>query len=495
MKKTLTLAAIILALALMPSHAFAREMTEEEYAELLTHIYDGHPRAAAALLDSLGSECAGEPFFLIAQSRLLLESVPEDDLDKSQAKEMSQPVLATLKQVIDICDERLASNGDELTHRRLRGWAWMVRSQAHAQGRSFYSAGREAGRGKNDLEFYLASHPNDPAANGLLGAFLYFSDAVPAVLQLVSKLMFLPTGDRAQGLEMIRLAETGPSAKQEDFRTLAMTVNLIFEGRWEDGLPQALNLQERHPAYVRLALPLSAMRLFAPGLGTELEARIEATEAICALRPRADVDTTSLWMNRTYRAWIDRLLRGPAVAEPGFAAIIAANPAEPDWIAQFAADQLEELAADRSDNLPDDLISSVWSLPAASLAQTRAELEAQADTSLRAAFFAAECHLRLGNLAAAEKLYRTVEAWRGADHLEPFRLLAASRVGEIKARDGRFRSASRWYGRAVDHHRNVYRVDWMLQGRARHFDELSRASAGLVTPPVLFALPEDIREQ
>jgi len=480
-------ATLILLSTLFPLPAIAaRDLTDPEYAELLNRIYAGRATAAAALLDSLESECAGEPFFLIAQARLNLESVPEDDLDKSRAKELSKPVLATLQQVIDVCDQRLDNGGDELELRRLRGWAWMVRSQAHAQGRSFYSAGREAGRGKNDLEAYLAIHPTDPVANGLLGAFLYFSDAVPAILQFISKLMFLPTGDRDRGLEMIAVAESGQSAKFEDFRTLAMTVNVLFEGRWEEGLPQAIDLHEDHPAYERLALPVSAMRLLAPGLQAEMAVRIDVTEELAASRPSADVDTASLWMSRTYRAWIDRLLLGPAVAEPQFAAIVAAAPVDPDWVAEFAERQLEELAADREDGVPDDLVGAVWTASSSLLTAVVEELASRAETSLRAAFYAAEGRLRMRDVYSAERLYRKVAEWDGPDHLEPFRMVAAARVGEIKARAGRYRAASRWYERAVGHNRDVYRVDWMLQGRGRRFQELDDNDGALKSEPVLF---------
>jgi len=489
-RRTTISALLILLITLFTVSAVsARDLADPEYAELLNRIYDGRPRAAAVLLDSLANECAGEPFFLLARARLLLESVPEDDLDKTITKEQTQPVLTILRQVIDICDQRIEAGGDELELRRLRGWAWMVRSQAHAQGRSFYTAGREAGHGKSDLEFYLAAHPADPVANGLVGAFLYFSDAVPAVFQFLSKLIFLPTGNRARGLEMIELAETGQSAKVEDFRTLGMTVNVLFEGRWEEGLPQAISLQEDHPAYVRMVLPLSAMRLLAPGLEAELAARIDVSEAIATNSAATEIDTTSLWMSRTYRAWIDRLLQGPAVAERGFTAIVAAAPAHPDWVTDFARRQLTELAADRADGVPDSLVASVWTAARDSLRAVTTELTSQADSALRAAFFAAECYLRLGEIDAAEHLYRKVAAWDGPNHLEPFRMVASARVGEIRARAGRYRSASRWYERAVDHHRDVYRVDWMLRGRARRFDEMSRTGETMSAEPVLFATP------
>lgn len=490
MKEARLGALMVLALFLVSAPGvWARDLADAEYAELLARIYGGQPESAAALLDSLELECRGEPFFLIARARLLLEAVPQDNWDKATTKERSRPVLETLQQAIDVCDQRLDAGGDELELRRLRGWAWMVRSQTHAQGRSFYTSGREAGRGKNDLEFYLATHPQDPVANGLLGAFLYFSDAVPDVIQILSKLLFLPTGNRAQGLEMIDEAKTGQSAKAEDFRTLAMTINVVFEGRWEEGLPQAIRLQEDYPSYTRMVLPLAAMRLLAPQLGAEMSQRIEVSESIAMGPSLAEMDTVSLWMSRTYTAWADRLLLGNAAAEDGFAAIVDAAPAEPDWVVEFASEQMEELAADRADGVPANLIAKVWTAPVASLDEVAESLESLADSKLRAAYFAAECRLRLGEIKAAEKLYRKVAAWKGPEHLEPYRLVACTRVGEIKARAGSYRSASRWYQRAVDHHRNVYRVDWMLKGRARRFEELGEKGGALGGEPVLFLGP------
>jgi hypothetical protein len=158
-------------------------------------------------------------------------------------------------------------------------------------------------------------------------------------------------------------------------------------------------------------------------------------------------------------------------------------------VVEFAERQLEELVADRADRVPDELVAAVWTVPVDSLSAIASKLEGLADASLRAAFFAAECRLRMNDTALAERLYRKVATWEGPDHLEPFRLVASARVGEIEARDGNYRSASRWYERAVDHHRDVYRVDWMLRGRARRFDEMSQDGGALSGEPILFSAP------
>ena len=174
-------------------------------------------------------------------------------------------------------------------------------------------------------------------ANGLLGAFLYFTDAVPAILQFISKLMFLPTGDRALGLGMIELAETGQSAKAEDFRTLAMTINVVFEGRWEEGLPQAISLQEDHPAYVRMVLPLSAMRL----AGARAWGRHGHTHRCFRGDRRRQAATrnvdTGLALDEPHLPGLDRSdVAGTRRGRTGFAAIVDEAPTAPDWVAEFA---------------------------------------------------------------------------------------------------------------------------------------------------------------
>ena len=69
---------------------------------------------------------------------------------------------------------------------------------------------------------------------------------------------------------------------------------LVFEGRWEEGLPQAISLQEEYPACARLVLPLSAMSLLAPALSAHLATRIDVSEAIVDGGPIEEIDTASI---------------------------------------------------------------------------------------------------------------------------------------------------------------------------------------------------------
>ncbi|MBD3222987.1 hypothetical protein GF314_17295, partial [bacterium] len=183
--------------------AGVRDLTGDEYQRMLELVMDGRADQADRLLAAVADTCAGQPLYLLARARLNLEAIPVDDDDKTVTRAVAEPTYDLLEQVIAHCDAGLEADGDRLDLRFYRGWAWMVHSQLKAFARSFYSAGRDAGRGKDDLEAYLAVHPADPIANGLLGSYLYFTDAVPRLFQLLSRLLMLPTGDRERGLAMI----------------------------------------------------------------------------------------------------------------------------------------------------------------------------------------------------------------------------------------------------------------------------------------------------
>ncbi|MEJ2722530.1 MAG: hypothetical protein P8181_15540, partial [bacterium] len=179
------------------------DITTEEIAVTMNMLMQARSKEALAYVDSLESEYAGMPLYLLVRARVHLSHVTAVDDDHDYVKELSKPTLDTLHEVIKICTKRIESGDDDPALLLYRGWAWMQKGHLQALARSFYSAGRDAGRGKKDLEKYLDSYPNDPVANGMLGAYLYFADAVPKVFKLLSRLLFLPTGDRSRGLEML----------------------------------------------------------------------------------------------------------------------------------------------------------------------------------------------------------------------------------------------------------------------------------------------------
>jgi hypothetical protein len=508
--------------------AGVRDLTPDEYARMLDLVMDGRLGAAWETLDAVADTCEGRPLYLLARTRLHVETIPVDDDDKTLTKELAEPAYALLDEVIRWCDAGLDQDENQLELRYYRGWAWMVRSQMKAFSRSFYAAGRDAGKGKDDLEAYLAVHPDDGIANGLLGAYLYFTDAVPKLFQFLSKLLFLPTGDRDRGLAMVAQAARADSPARVDYETLSAGVAFFFEGRFEAGLVRNNALQERYPRYPRLAAASAVIAPMDPFRAPEHLGRVD--QVLADLADEQGIDTASLATVQCIQGWSLRFVAGHDRARRALADLADDPPPHPDWAGPFARFQLAQMAAldgrvdearrlaeqvrrdERNtrfaeqaeqilDELPDARAGSVdGAVPDAwveavytgdpdTLAAVVARLDALAASSARAAFHAADARLLAGDRRGAARGFRDLHRRDLAAWELPYRLLAAARLGELAATAGNARSAANWLGRAAEDHQELYRLDWILKGRQRYFEELGEATASPAAPLLFSTAP------
>lgn len=522
MKAIASLMTAALLVVLATSAGAVRDLTDAEYAGLLDQIMDGRREAAEEQLVTLADTCAGQPLYLLARARVALEALPLDDDDKTLTKTLSAPILVDLERVIDWCDDAMDDSDDPL-FRYYRGWAWMTKSQIKAVGRDFYGAGRDAGKGKGDLEAYLDSNPRAPIPNGLIGAYLYFTDAVPKLFQFLSKLLFLPTGDRDMGLEMIALAATGDSPAHVDYEVLDANITFFFEGRLEEGLARFERLLDRYPDYPRLALA-SAMTAPLDPLGAR-DHLAKSSETLDRLGGVAGLDSTSLEALRVMHGLPLRLTVGDQAALDHFAPIVADPPPHPDWAGAFArlqtaqilaldgrfdesrefiwqvlndesGERLHEQARQMMDDLmegtpgPADPVEDAWITRLyAGDPQAGPWFEEPASISLRAAFYAAEALLLSGDQRGAMKGFRDVHDREAMAWEKIYTMLAAARVAEIQAARGHWRGAANWMDRAAEDHQEIYRMKWLLQGRGRYFEELGENPGVWPAPTLLPVAP------
>jgi hypothetical protein len=526
MKAHVTIFTVVFLTILAVSAGAARDLTDAEYARALGLVMDGSRADALAHLDALADTCAGQPLYLLARARVMIEAIPLSDDDKTLTVAMSEPILADLDRVITFCDARLDQE-DDPRFRYYRGWAWMVKSHVKALGRNFYGAGRDAGKGKGDLEAYLEYHPGEPIPNGLIGAYLYFTDAVPKLFQFLSKLLFLPTGDRFRGLDMIALAVATDSPARIDYEVLDANVTFFFEGRLEEGLTKSNQLLERHPNYPRLAMASVVAAPLDPFRAADHIERVN--EVLGRLDGVADLDSTSLEALRVMQGLALRMVVGHQPALDHFRPIAADPPPHPDWAGAFARLQMAQILAsegryeeartftwqvlnDKSgerchdqarllmntfaegltgpgDPVEDAWVTALYSGDPDSLAVLTPRLDALASTSPRAAFYAAECRLLAGDRRGALKGFRAVHAREVPAWDRPYLLLASARVGEIQAARGHWRGAANWLGRAAEEHQGLFRMEWMMQGRQRYFEELDKNADAWPSPTLLSVAP------
>jgi hypothetical protein len=139
--------------------------------------------------------------------------------------------------------------------------------------------------------------------------------------------------------------------------------------------------------------------------------------------------------------------------------------------------------------LDDSMVAAVYSSGPDSLALLAARFEEIADRSVRAAFYAAECRLLAGDNRAATQGFRAAHDMEAPTWDETYRMMAAARVGEMSAVTGNYRTAANWMGRAAESHQDIFRLDWLLQGRQRYFQELDENQKAWPPPTLLAPAP------
>jgi tetratricopeptide (TPR) repeat protein len=92
---------------------------------------------------------------------------------------------------------------------------------------------------KEDREFYPVYY--------LLGSYNYFADALPSYMKFLRVLVFLPGGDRKEGLKQLVLGyEKGGISQGEAGKTLAV-IYTYYEKKFEDGKKMCEDLLTRYP--------------------------------------------------------------------------------------------------------------------------------------------------------------------------------------------------------------------------------------------------------
>jgi hypothetical protein len=137
--------------------------------------------------------------------------------------------------------------------------------------KGMWGAARDAANAKNYSETYVARHPEHSDAYMTLGLYNYYVSLAPSVFKAMSWLLFLPSGNRAEGLKQLeRAASTGhwfaPRAK-----LLLMDIYGTLEHRPADALALARALQQRYPNNDQIGFNLADVYL-APSVEDRAEA-------------------------------------------------------------------------------------------------------------------------------------------------------------------------------------------------------------------------------
>jgi tetratricopeptide (TPR) repeat protein len=487
-----------------------RDLTPGEAAEAMNFVYEVKTGDAIDYLRRLEGACDGQPFYLLVKARVDRELLTIDDEDKDQIEADSGPMHRDLERVIEVCSRRIGEGNEDPTLMLYRGLAWMSKAHLSSFAREFWSAGRDAKRGKSDLEAYLEVEPEDPLALGTMGVFLYFADTIPSLFKYLSKLLLMPTGDREKGLRYMEYAADHPNLMQVEFEAVRANVYLLFEGRFEDGIERTMGLIERFPENPRIVTTLAlALPFDAAGVGRNAELVDVSIDRLKAMPPDYPERYAFTLLEFLY-AYASRFFAPPNVAQTSLRRIADAGPDHPDWVAGYAAFELGRLLAsmgeareaqtafdwvnrnqhagylhddskrlmealrelDRSANVPESTwITEIYFGSDEDRRNAIEGITASASTP-SSDFYLAEATLLAGDFDAALAVYRSVVDSKVDPWNEEFQMLASSRIAEIYGARGDYENASRWLDRAMDHYQKEFLVDWMLEGRRRFYDRL-----------------------
>ena len=322
---------------------------------------------------------------------------------------------------------------------------------------------------------------------------------------------------------MIAQAATGDSPARVDYEVLDANITFFFEGRVEDGLAKSNGLLERYPRYPRLGL---ASAMAAPLDPYRAIAHMErASGVLDGLKGMAGLDSASLETLRVTQGLALRVVAGHRAALDVFLPTATEPPPHPDWAGPFArlqvaqilalngrrdeareftwqvlndedGERFQDLARRMMDDLKEDSSGQRDPVEDAWIAalydgdpQAGPLFEEHAATSLRAAFYAAEALLLSGDQRGALNEFRDVHDREARAWEKIYTMLAAARVAEIQAARGHWRGAANWMERAAEDHQEIYRMQWLLQGRGRYFEELGENPGAWPAPTLMPVAP------
>lgn len=497
------------------------DISDAECRQALDLMFSGWPERAAAYIDSLGDGHHHSPLYLLTRARVYREFLPVDDENKDDVKRMAESIYSDLDVVIDECSRRLDDGEEDPRLLLYRGWAWMFKSHIRTFERSFWTAGRDAKKGKKDLLRYLEDHPEDPIANGIMGAFLYFADTLPAAFKFISKLLFMPTGDREEGLRMMRKSCEKSSLIEIDNRTLLFSVYIAFEGRFEDGMEGFVRLRRRYPNYPAFARPFAITLPFTP------QRRAETLEVIDGIleaddnAPAFQRDTGSFMMLRFSRAYADRFYDPPA-GERQLEALISDAPEHPDWVVAYSNFELARHVAARGDAgrarkllravLKDECgaylhreartmldaldteyapsaVGAVGDIYSAAegpeLEAMITRLDGHQPRTVQSNFYLGDALLMAGDEDGAIAAYQAVLAVDVPVWDEAFQMIACSRLAEIYGARLQYEEAAEYLDAAPRYYHKEFLYDWLYEGRKRFYERLRNGE--YTTMPTLFS--------
>lgn len=499
-----------------PPHV--EQQIDQWYLDAMDSIYRGTPSEADRIADALLELAPSDPRAFLLKARVLRLGVSDQNFERSDIKPQVNPIKELCDQAVAAAESILERDPGSLAGHLYRGWALMFKSQLHALANEYWSAGRRAKAGKEDLEFVLERDPDNPDALLIYGTFLYFADILPGVVKVARVIVGLPGGDVDRGVQSMQAAAVRRGYGRLDARPLLGVVFFGFEGRLEDGIVQFEKVLEDYPHNPRILEPLAVINLFFPErLGREL---IRTEKGVRAHASGPEAWERKVAQRLRFYLAMQQMLAGQIENARGNLEILHLEAmAEPDWldfevrwtlanVALLLGDHatavqlVEELPSkdrgrrrlryvlDDDSAAPPEEVEALRQIQPALRDLYAGNTEAAArDLRMHGAldtpfmhFYRGELEMLRGNHAQALEHYERANHVRTRrDRWAWYRYFALARAAEIHGAAGDNRKAAKTLDEATDKHLHKDLIRHVTEARQRYYENDRPGNGGAKT--------------
>jgi len=239
----------------------------------------------------------------------------------------------TLDAFINDADKRVGKNGKDTEALFYLAQGHFMRAEFRfTYNKGMWGAARDGANAKDYIERYIKLRPDDADAYLVLGMYNYYVDIAPSFVKFLSFLLFLPGGDRVNGLKQVERAAAQGALFAPVAKSMLVEIYSDFEGRGMDAIAQAEQLQRQFPNNDDIAFKLAAIYS-----GNLVEDRAHAAQVYQGIIERRKNDKTPEGAGSHYNAVLGlaTLKREEWKIDEAIAMLtptIDAKVTTPDWV-------------------------------------------------------------------------------------------------------------------------------------------------------------------
>lgn len=238
---------------------------------------------------------------------------------------------SNLNETIRLSEARLGTNKKDLEGLFYLGNSYSLKSWVKGLRGSYYAAGRDAAKGKEYMEKVLEIDPNQYDALYSLGMYNYLAGALPGYAKVLKFFLFLPSGNKEEGLSQLKIA----GQKSNYFGAVSQLLLARFYADHEEQPAEAIRIVQtfhtNHPDNAWFHYWLGT--LYSDELNDYNHAGKIYTEILDKCDqgvPGYTIEVRNLAWLKMARVYARQLYPEKAIEE--IKALIASKPKEPAWI-------------------------------------------------------------------------------------------------------------------------------------------------------------------